>query len=209
MTTKLDALVDDDYIKLVVQAQAGDKDAFVSLVDKYGPIVHHYISHECRIRADADDLLQDTIIRAYTGIKDLRNPKAFYPWIIKIARNLIVDYFRHEYNGGVTFVRDSAPDYDTGDELSFYETVEGSESNPESSYLRTELATKVRYTIRQLPDNWRTVILMHHFEDLELVDMAAMLGIAEGTAKSRLNRARDDIKHRLGYYFATRGDYRE
>jgi len=117
----------------------------------------------------ADDIVQTVWLRVVRGLPKLRDPRAFPAWMFSIARRTVVDRFR----------------YDRGD------TVELAESHDVEDGLDLRLTRAVVVAaVGALPPLEREVVELHHLVDLSIADVAGIVGVPEGTVKSRLARAR-------------------
>lgn len=165
-----------------------NQDLLVTALDRERPALTGYIRGIVRNSGIAEDLTQETMLRAYQGISNLRDKDRFLPWLYRIATNTCRDYFRkqkrikeqaYEGNGALRAPQDlrddNAPQLDKVLEC-------------------VEMGECVRQYFEALPNSYRAVILMHDLEGMTNPEIAAMLNISVDAAKIRLHRARKQLR---------------
>jgi len=193
VTDHVAASPEDQERLWVEQAQAGDADAFACLVEHYSGRIFAACFSFLGNRQDAEDCVQDTFIKAYRALKDYGFMASFYTWVYRIAVNTCLDFRRRSArqpqisldegietdDGQVVFqVADHAP---LPDELA--------ESNELRNLIRTEIAA--------LPPMMRQILVLRDLEGLSYRELAELLDLSEGTVKSRLARARQQLMRRI------------
>ena len=158
----------------------GDGEALASLVERHSARVHAYLTRYTRSREDADDLLQETWIRIARSARRFDPARRFRTWLYGIATNLGRDLFRRRATRERALLDANAQ--------------AGSSAPPEASIAE---GSELRERIAALPDRMREVVLLRYFEGMNEAEMAAALGIARGTVKSRLHAALGGL--RAGY----------
>lgn len=137
---------------------------------------------------DADDIAQDVFIKVYRSLGNFRHDAQFTSWLYRIAMNACIDHSRR---------RPSAVSLDaSGDEEKVFEVV-ADEPGPEQQTYGKELRRVVEAAVDGLPPQQRIIFTMRHFEGMKLLDIAAALGIAEGTVKRQLHSAVHRLRHVL------------
>ncbi|MDP2689155.1 MAG: sigma-70 family RNA polymerase sigma factor [Deltaproteobacteria bacterium] len=178
---------DDDQV-LIDRSKRGDKSAFEAIVLKYQNRVYNI----CRYMlgpADVEDAAQDSFIKAYRNISGFTPSPGFSAWITRITINTCLDYKRRPKHLPL------AKSPVEGDE---YEHEEASRApGPEGSFASKQAGLAVEEAIRRLSDKLRAVLVLHEIEDLSYEETAAALGISMGTVKSRLFRAREELRKLL------------
>lgn len=171
---------------LVVAAREGDSEAFDELVRlTYGDVYNLAIKMTGN-EADAVDVVQDTYVRAFRGLRRFRGDAAFSTWLYRIASNCASSFIsRRSWMRCDTLV----------------ETEDIAETDPDQDpSLRAE-ASSLRQTIEraleQLPHRLRAVVVLKHLEDLSHREIAERLGISESATKVRLHRARNSLRRLL------------
>jgi RNA polymerase sigma-70 factor (ECF subfamily) len=179
---------------VVVRARAGDAEAFRQLFEAYQARIYNYLWQMVRDEELAADLTQETFIRAYRSLAELRDPGAFQSWLYRIAVNLVRD---ERKRAQVPTVSLEAPDEEEGSGEDPGSEFADWSSNPERELMRRELAQAVERAVAHLAPEHREVIVLHHLRGLEVRDIARILQVAEGTVKSRLGRARALLRRQL------------
>jgi RNA polymerase sigma-70 factor (ECF subfamily) len=181
---------------LVLRAQAGDQVAFGVLVGKYRVRVMKLSMRYTRNRADAEDAVQETFIKAYGGLRNFRGEACFYSWLHRIAINsarTVRDRRPSRWLCICDIIQMSAPpeklrDWDTPEELALTE----------------ELGWALSVALHSLPDEQRTAIELREFEGCSYSSIAVSMSCPMGTVRSRIFRARDAINSYLRNAFEDR-----
>lgn len=173
---------------VVEKIVAGDAASYELLIRKYQSKLFSTVLHMVKNRELAEDIVQESFLRAFRKLDTLNNRSQFYPWIKRIALNMALNHFEKEKR-----VLDVEKD---DDESSFFENIASGES-PEELTLKEEMRKYVRLFVDSLPDRLRVVILLREVEDMSYDEIAEMLNIPLGTVRSRLFNARNIIKERL------------
>jgi RNA polymerase sigma-70 factor, ECF subfamily len=171
---------------LVSAAKNGDHRAFGELYRRYGPSLKRRIWQLVRNPEDTEDVLQDTMVGAFTHLPGFRSKCSFRTWITRIAINnslMLLRKRRSRAESGFGFTTAD------GKEVATFE-VSDSMPNPEQLYATRQVRHKVSQAVKKLPLDLRMIVLRYHQEELKLVDAAKAVGITESAAKSRLFRAR-------------------
>ena len=180
---------------VVVQARKGDGEAFRRLFEAYHERIYNYIWQMVRDDDLAADLTQETFIRAFRSLSELRDPQAFQSWLYRIAVNIVRDERKRASLPTVSLDAPREADAAEG-EAATWEFPDWSD-NPERELVRQELSEAVQQAVAQLSPEHREVIVLHHLRGVEVRDLARILQIAEGTVKSRLGRARAILRRKL------------
>jgi RNA polymerase sigma-70 factor (ECF subfamily) len=146
-----------------------------------------FIARRVRHHADVDDLVQRVLLQIVTGLGALRDAERLHAWVYRVARNAIVDYYRSAP------VRREVPSGDSGDLMTAAETNGPAVVEDERTALR-ELATCLAPMIRQLPSAYQDAITMTDLEGLTQADAAKRAGISASGMKSRVQRARHQLR---------------
>jgi RNA polymerase sigma-70 factor (ECF subfamily) len=189
----------DDTV-LVRRAQQGDTSAFEELVRNYDGRVLRLAMHLTHSTEDAQDIYQETFLRAYRNIGRFRFECSFYTWIYRIVTNLCCDYLRHKqfrnryayserYSG-----EDSGREQDTILERACDQRADAS---PERAALNGELRKQILRALNKLSVKERLVFELRHYEGLKLQTVASILNTTENTVKTMLFRATQKLRLRL------------
>ena len=178
---------------LVSAAKAGDHNAFVELCRRHIPSLKRRIVRIIRNREDAEDLLQDTLIRAFSNLLGFRGQCSFRTWIMTIAINnslmLLRKRRRHPETGFGLITSDGTE----------FEALQVSDPmpDPEQCYARRQATIRVSQAVKMLPAGSRLLVERFHRDEIKLADAANAIGITEAAAKSRLMRARKMLRRTL------------
>ncbi|MCZ6676981.1 MAG: sigma-70 family RNA polymerase sigma factor, partial [Candidatus Poribacteria bacterium] len=181
-------------VDLVKGAQNGDHRAFEKLFLSYQKRVYNLAYRMTGNDADAADLTQETFLRAYQSIARIKNAEAFSTWLFRIAVNLCKNHRKAKH---ASLGCDSLDQFI--DENRAVDLPTMSES-PETAFEKDERDGQIQQALNALSDAHRTVVVLHHLEGVSLADIAKMLNCRVGTVKSRLARARLELKSRLRPY---------
>jgi RNA polymerase sigma-70 factor (ECF subfamily) len=192
-------------VALVARAKEGDVEAFEKLVRQYDRQVFRIAQHITQNREDAEDVVQDAFLKAYEKLNQFQGNSKFYTWLVRIAVNESLMRLRKRRTGRMVSIDEDV------------ETEEGSmprdladwSPDPEMMYGQSELAEILRKTIQGLPPGFRTVFALRDVEGLSTEETAEALGLSVPAVKSRLLRARLQLRERLSRYFRkknTEGD---
>jgi RNA polymerase sigma-70 factor (ECF subfamily) len=188
-------------VLLVNRAREGDVQAFEQLVQQYDRQIFRIAQHITQNREDAEDVVQDAFLKAYQKLHQFEGNSKFYTWLVRIAVNESLMRLRKRRTGRMVSIDEDV------------ETEEGSmprdlaewRPDPEVMYERTELADILRKTIQGLPPSFRIVFVLRDVDGLSTEETAEALGLSVPAVKSRLLRARLQLRERLSRYFRKRG----
>ena len=168
---------------LVKQYVAGDSKSFEVLIERHKNRLFSYIYYTVKDRHMAEDIFQETCIKAITTILNGRYSESgrFLPWVTRIAHNLIIDYFRQEKQLNV-FSTDSF-------DFSILNSSQYSEHTIEDKMMREQIYADVRNLIDYLPDEQKEVVLLRHYGDLSFKEIAEHTGVSINTALGRMRYA--------------------
>lgn len=171
----------DADLELVARARKGDLDAFGDLVQRHQAALVRYLMHMVSHPADAEDVAQEALIRAYKALKDFRGQSSFKTWLYQIATNAARTHLDKRRQRR----EDQADDGEREDlEVSSGEQVER----------RIVAHDQLRRALAQLPEEWREAVLLRDIEGLEYREIAEALQIPMGTVESRIFRGRQRLK---------------
>ena len=186
---------DRDDVRLVDRATAGDRAAFHQLYTAYAPLVYRIAYRMLGHADDAADLTQDIFVRAFQRLGSLRDGQAFQAWLTRLAMNMAHDALRRRRPP--FFSLDAAPP-------GLPEEAEWQLADPHPGsadvILSAELTARVQQALLALSPDHRAVVVLHHLEAMPVEEIADVLHIPIGTVKSRLSRARAELRRRLEEY---------
>ena len=168
---------------LVKQYIAGDSKSFEQLIERHKNRLFSYIYYMVKNRHHAEDIFQETCLKAITSILDGRYSESgrFLPWMTRIAHNLIVDHFRQEKQLNVC----------STDSFSFplLNSSQYSDKTIEDDMVQNQIYEDVRNLIDYLSDEQKEVILLRHYGDLSFKEIAEYTGVSINTALGRMRYA--------------------
>lgn len=176
----LEKLADD---VLVAYYSEGNNNAFDVLLTRHQAKVYNYILQMVKDRNLADDIFQETFVKAITTIKQGRYAEAgkFSAWVCRIARNLIIDNFRQEKVEATVSTDDSNFDVLNRKDLS--------EDTIEDMLIDSQIQADVRRIVKQLPESQREVLIMRYYKGLSFKEIADITGVSINTALGRMRYA--------------------
>jgi RNA polymerase sigma-70 factor (ECF subfamily) len=171
--------------------------AFGALIAKYQNRIYNLVLRMCGHPADAEELAQETFLKALERIHQFRGQSQFYTWLFRIAANLTISHRRR--GGRIRFQSMAGPQ-------EFEESRSGAltapiakrrNPGPEDSAIADETGRRVLDALEELEDEFRIVVVLRDVEELDYAGIAQVLGVPVGTVKSRLHRARCLLRDRL------------
>src|SRR5450432_1004181 len=189
-----------DELALVASAKAGDVTAFEELVRRYDRNVFRIAQHITQNREDAEDVVQDAFIKAYTNLKQFQGQSKFYTWLVRIAVNEALMKLRRRRPERTVSLDEEVKT----EEDSVPREVADWSPNPEQQYKQAELREILDKTINGLPASFRTVFVLRDVEGLSTEETADALELSIPAVKSRLLRARLQLRERLNRFFQKR-----
>jgi RNA polymerase sigma-70 factor, ECF subfamily len=197
--TKLSGPATEEQV-LVQAAKNGDVQAFEELVRRYDRNVFRIAQHITHNREDAEDVVQDAFLKAYENLNQFQGQSKFYTWLVRIAVNEALMKLRRLKPGRTVSLDE---DVKTEDDSLPREVADWS-PNPEQQYTQAELREILSRTIQGLPTSFRTVFVLRDVEGLSTEETAEALDLSVPAVKSRLLRARLQLRERLNRYFQKR-----
>ena len=201
-STPLSSQAGFDEAPFVAQARKGDDRAFAELVKRYEAKIFRLAQHITQNREDAEDVLQETFLRAYEHLDQFQGNSKFYTWIVRIAVNQALMKLRRRRTDKSVSLDESI---DTGEDTVTREIAAWDE-DPEQRFSREELGEILDSAIQTLAPAYRSVFLLRDVDDLSTEETAEALGLSVPAVKSRLLRARLQLREKLTRYFKRKGD---
>jgi RNA polymerase sigma-70 factor (ECF subfamily) len=175
--------LDDD--RLIDRALAGSPDAFGQLAARYQDRLFHAMTHISGSQDDARDVVQDALVQAFLKLEDFHRASAFYTWLYRIAFNVAAGRWRkvknlHSLDGAAarTVVADRS-------------------ASPGARLEQQETAAQVQAALHALAEEYRTVLVMREMDGCDYETIANVLDLPVGTVRSRLHRARTQMRELL------------
>lgn len=191
-----------DEQKLVERAKAGDASAFTELVEKYERKIYRLARNITNNDEDAEDVLQESFLKAYSHLDSFEGNSKFYTWIVRIAVNEALMKLRKRKSSKEVSLDEPT---DTGEDTMVREIAVWDE-DPEQKYSQEELRSILDRAVESLKPAFRTVFQLRDIEELSTEETAEALNISIPAVKSRLLRARLQLREKLTRFFRRKGD---
>ncbi|MFB3896207.1 MAG: RNA polymerase sigma factor [bacterium] len=170
-----------------------DQSAFAILVDRYRTDIYRIIYHFLKNSEDTLDAMQEVFIKAYSSLSLLQDRTKFKPWLIKIAVNQAVDYYRKRN------LLNLEPNTDNNQDTSKVESTKDTwKNNPRKISEIKEINQQISEAVSQLSKHQRIVFILRYFEEMQISEIAVALSCSEGTVKSNLHHATKHLRTLLG-----------
>jgi RNA polymerase sigma-70 factor (ECF subfamily) len=182
-------LVDADEAQLIAASQRGDAEAYGFLVRKYQVRLCSSLRHVCGTVTDAQDAAQEAFLKAFLNLKKYNGASAFYTWLYRIAVNSAISEQRkcrtRNFGAHSLAMRESVHRADT--------------AKPDDPLLRAERVAEIRQALDNLSSEHRTILVLREIENCDYDEIASLLNIPVGTVRSRLHRARLELRRELDF----------
>jgi len=193
-------------VDLARQLMTGDANAFDRFVEHFRAKIFNYSWLMCGQREDAEDVAQDTLLKVFESLDQLRDPERVRPWVFRIARNACLMKRRksvfapsHELS-----LDDFMPAIDHQGGHAQLQIADWS-GLPDHQLMRSEMKHVLDQAISELPENYKSVLLMRDVEELSTLETAQVLDLTEDVVKTRLHRARLAVRQKLDEYLRSGG----
>jgi RNA polymerase sigma-70 factor, ECF subfamily len=178
--------------ELVALARAGDNDAFGKLIHKHYPACVNIASFMLRDRSEAKDEVQKACWKAFKHLDQYHGESEFLPWILRIVVNQCLMLMRVRRRVRFLYI-DAGSSHDGGRPIE----LPAAAIDPEHEVIKNEMQDILKTEIRRIPPLLRTVMILRDVEELPMLHVAERLGITVPAAKSRLLRARSELRQRV------------
>ena len=182
-----------DDLELVVRTRAGDRAAFDELVNRHAAKIFRLARQITRNDAEAEDVLQDAFYKAYTRLDQFNADAQFYTWLVRIAVNEALMRLRKRRNSK-TVSLDAELETDEG---SLQREAVSPNDDPEQEYSRDQTRKLLEESIDSLDEGYRTVFVLRDVEGMSTQETADLLNLSVSAVKSRLLRARLQLRDKL------------
>lgn len=171
--------------ELIERAKEGDVAAFERLIEPHLPRVRRFARSMMSEPADADDLAQEAVLKAYVGIRTYRHHSSFSTWLYRIVRNACIDVSRSAYQKR----RQKSEPLDAESEACTRATTP-----PEANLEQGRRRERLWAALRRLPPEYRSAVVLFDLEGLTQDEVAAIETVSVGTVKSRISRGRKQLR---------------
>ena len=178
----------DSDVELMLKIKEGSKSAFNKLVKRHQKVIVNFYYKNLWDKSSAEDLAQELFIRLFKSAKNYEPNAKFTTFMFRIARNLLIDYYRSRRNKpGTVSIQGGS---DAGDDaLQLIDTIPSKDAQPAEASETSELEEAIKDAIDKLPDDQREVFIMGEYEKMQYKEIAEVLDIPLGTVKSRMHAA--------------------
>ena len=170
-----------EVARALLEGHAG---AFEEFVEHFRSKIFRYSWLMCGQREDAEEVAQETLLRVFESLSQLRDPERIRPWVFKIAKNACLMKRRKSV-------------FAPGHELSLDESIPGTDMDADVQLMRTELRDTLHRAVAELPETYRAVVLLRDLEELSTEETAQILDISADAVKTRLHRGRVALRQKM------------
>jgi len=182
-----------DIANNVIKAMNGNQEAISELYYATYPKLRAVAVSILKNEDDANDIVQDSYIKAFSSLHQLNNAKKFEPWLCRIVSNKCKDYLKK--NRPILF---SSQNYEETEEpIEFSIEDESNEYNPEKALLSEDTKKQIMDLLTSLPDDQRICLVYHVVQEMKISEIAELLEVSENTVKSRINYAKNKMKAKI------------
>ncbi len=174
--------------ELLEALRAGDRAALAELVERHAPAVYRFTSRMCREPEDAKDVLQDTLLSAARGLGDFRGDSSLTTWFYAVARSFCIKKRRKS-----KFAPAETVSLESGEAVQLADAS----LSPDEAAAGRELGAALDRAISELDPDYREVLVLRDVEGLTAPEVAKVVGASVAAVKSRLHRARAEVRARL------------
>ncbi|MGP4074027.1 RNA polymerase sigma factor SigW [Piscibacillus sp. B03] len=178
--------------QLIKQVKKGNHEAFGEIIEHYQHGIYQHCYRMLGNHHDAQEMTQETFVRAYTSIQSFKQKNKFAPWLYRIATNLSIDWMRKKKPLHI-LDQPISDDYNS----TYVDQIIQEGPTPEESVQDQELNNTIQQAILELPSKYRAVIVLKYVRDLSLEEIAETLDLPVGTVKTHLHRGREALRKSL------------
>jgi RNA polymerase sigma-70 factor (ECF subfamily) len=173
--------------ELVTNILSGDEESFAELVTRYEQAVYNLAFYMLHDWAEAEDAAQEAFLRAYRNLRRYDPTRSFKTWVMSIASNHCIDRLR----------RRRFQKFSLDEMLPTHPALSSKEAGPEEQAIESERSKSISRLLDRLAPKYRSVVLLYYWYEMSCAEIAATLDVQEGTVKSRLFRARNQLAEYL------------
>lgn len=178
--------------ELIKKAIEGDESAYKNLLENYRGAIYNLLYKMVRNKEETEDLVQEAFMKAFKALPSFNEEYAFSTWLYKIAVNNCIDHMRKKKLQTYS-INKPVQSKDGELDREFPDTS----MSPDKSILSEERASIIETAIDELPENYKTAIILRHSEEKSYEEISKILNIPLGTVKARIFRAREMLKKKL------------
>ncbi len=168
--------------ELVRDYISGDEKALEILINRHNQRITSFIYSKVLDKDVTEDIFQDTFIKVIKTLKkgNYSEEGKFLPWVMRIAHNLIIDYFRKNKR---------MPKFEGNDDFNIFSVIGDEKLNAEKQLIKDQIDTDLRYLIEELPEDQKEVLLMRIYKDMSFKEISENTGVSINTALGRMRYA--------------------
>ncbi len=174
--------------ELIRETLNGETAAYGELVLRYQDRLFNSLLRVVRTRDDAQDAAQDAFLQAYQKLDSFRGDSQFFSWLFRIAMNAGLSKLRRKSSKDISLSAQQDQGYDVTDHTAV---------DPSHSMNQSEQQSRVLNALNALPDDYRVVLSLKELDGLKYEEIAEIVGCPIGTVRSRIHRARQELKEKL------------
>lgn len=178
--------------ELVLHILKGKAELFSVIIDRYQSKVFSTAYNYTHDHEEARDLTQEIFIKLYNNLHAYKSKASFSTWLYRIAVNRCIDWTRKKKLNTVSVIYDSS-----GDEVDIYDTIADNGRGLEEAFIAQENKDYIKKVIEDLPEIYKTVIILYYFEDFSPQEISDIIGVPKRTIETRLYRGKNLLKLRL------------
>lgn len=186
---------------LVERFKQGDQAAFNEIVGRYWDRIYGMAHQLLRNREDAEEVTQDAFIRAHRGLGNFRGDSSFSTWLYQIATNLARNrywyWWRRKRDLSVSIDQPLGAEQD----MTLKDVLPADARDPEEEAVSQEFVDRIAECMGHLNDRHREILVLRNVKNLSYEEIAGILGVSVGTVKSRIARARESLREKMGEEF--------
>jgi RNA polymerase sigma-70 factor (ECF subfamily) len=177
-------LKDEDIIPLIIK---GDIELYAEIIDRYSGKVYSTAYSYTHSQEESRDLVQEILIKTYNNLSSFKKDARFSTWLYRIAVNSCIDWSRKKKSKAIM----TAISFE---ETNILEIITTDTEGPEELFLQQENKEAVRNAVDDLPEIYKTVLILYYFEELQVQEICNILDIPRKTIETRLYRAKKILK---------------
>lgn len=181
-----------EELELIRLCRKGEQNACRSLVERYQDSLYNYCFRILKDPSEAEEIAQECFVRTLTRLDRYKESYPFASWLFRIAHNLCIDHIRKRKR--IAYSLDAGIE---GEEGSWHPEPASRNPSPQEDTIQQETNELLNQAIAELPEQYRSILLLRHQEDLSYQEISSILKLPLGTVKIRIHRARERLKRRL------------
>ena len=186
---------------LINRFKNGDASAFDEMVSRHWNHIYNMVHNLLRNQQDAEEVTQDAFIRAHRGLANFRGDSAFSTWLYQIATNLARNRYWYWWRRKRHHTASLDQPLNTGTDTTLSEIIADTTAAPDDTAVSQEFVNQIARGMEKLNAKHREILIMRNVKNLSYEEIAEVLDISVGTVKSRIARARENLRAKMGAHF--------